>query len=72
MASPAPLATGSIRVVVMPWGDVDIDGRPVGRSPVTTVVTAGTHRVRIWGGVARTQQVEVRAGQVTVLAIDEP
>jgi hypothetical protein len=56
----------------MPWGDVDIDGRPVGPAPVTTVVRAGTHRVRIWGGVNRTQQVEVHAGQVTVLAIDEP
>ncbi|MEI8258960.1 MAG: serine/threonine-protein kinase, partial [Deltaproteobacteria bacterium] len=70
-APPPPPATGSLRVVVVPWGEVEIDGRAYGRAPVTASLPAGTHRVHIGGGFSRTQQVEVRQGQVSVLAFDE-
>lgn len=73
VASPSPApppSTGSLRVVVIPWGDVEIDGRAYGRAPVTASLPVGSHRVHVGGGLSRTQQVEVRQGQVSVLAFD--
>jgi hypothetical protein len=72
VAAPAQPATGSLRVIVLPWGDVEIDGRSFGRAPVAATLTTGIHRIRIWGGVMRNEQVEIHADQVTVLHIEEP
>lgn len=59
-----PLDEGTIEVVVVPWGFVWIDGRRVGRSPVRTTVSAGTHSIRAGfdGPTTATQRVEVPRG----------
>jgi eukaryotic-like serine/threonine-protein kinase len=43
----APVQTGNawIEVVVLPFGDVSIDGKPVGRAPVTVRSEPGEHTV---------------------------
>jgi hypothetical protein len=55
---PAP-ATGTLRVNALPWGEVSVDGRSYGRTPVTIRVPAGEHTVRITGGVEHTERVVV-------------
>ncbi len=63
--------SGSLRVVVLPWGDVEVDGERRGRAPIVLDLPAGMHRVRVTGAVNRIDQVDVRAGQTTVLHVDE-
>lgn len=49
------------------WGDVYIDGKKVGTTPLQTVVTAGSHQVRVVNkeaGLDRTETIEVKAGEV--------
>ena len=38
-------ARATLTVVVIPFGDVTIDGKSLGQAPVTTRLTPGTHRV---------------------------
>jgi hypothetical protein len=65
------VATGTLRVVALPWGEVEIDGRHYGSAPVSVSIAAGVHRVRVTGGVDRAERIDVTAGQTTVLRIDE-
>jgi hypothetical protein len=44
----APDAPGELRVVVVPFGDVWVDGRPRGHAPVLLRLPPGTHEVA-WG-----------------------
>ena len=50
-AAPAPKAvapaTGTLRIAVSPWGQVEVDGRPVGSSPPLTELhlPAGRHQI---------------------------
>ena len=48
----APLATGTLRLAVSPWGQVEIDGRAVGTTPPLTQIQlpVGTHTVTIRNG----------------------
>jgi hypothetical protein len=55
---------GTLRVIVIPRGDVSIEGRPRGRAPTTTRLPAGQYRVTV-GRDGRTEQsrtVTVRPG----------
>jgi len=68
---PEPLDEGVMEIVVVPWGFVWIDGRRVGRSPVRTTVSAGTHSVRAGfeGPTTRAQRVEVPRGSTRRLEL---
>ena len=48
----APLPTGTLRLAVSPWGQVEIDGRSVGTTPPLTQIQlpVGTHTVTIRNG----------------------
>jgi serine/threonine-protein kinase len=45
----APLASGLVRIAVSPWGQVEVDGTPVGTTPPLNEVTlsAGKHQIVI-------------------------
>jgi serine/threonine protein kinase len=45
---PSPDAPGELRVVVVPFGDVWVDGRPRGHAPVLVRLPPGNHEVA-WG-----------------------
>lgn len=60
----APTGPGRLQVMVIPWGEVWVDGDYMGRAPVTVSVEPGSHRVA--AGVDAptvTRRVRVRAGQ---------
>lgn len=63
--------TGTLHVTVIPWGDVFVDGRAQGRSPVTVPLPPGTHRVRVESesGVV-TRSVTISAGGRQELEVD--
>jgi len=63
---PGTEATGptTLRVVVVPYGEVWLDGRRVGTSPVTLRVPPGRHVVGTGEGApSRTRPVRIAAGQ---------
>lgn len=63
-AAPAEARPARIRIVASPWGDAWVDGRFMGRAPVTAHVSPGTHTVSAGPGrPARSRRVTVRAGQ---------
>ena len=48
-AAAAPIASGQIRLAVSPWGQVEVDGTPVGTAPPLTEITLseGKHQIII-------------------------
>ena len=79
---PAPPSTaaaitgpGLLQIVVKPWGEVDVDGRSVGTTPLDRLsLPSGTHAVTVrhpsyepWEG-----RVTIRAGQTERLVVDFP
>lgn len=44
---PAPAPTGELRINVLPYATVRIDGKRYGRTPVAATLRAGTHRVAL-------------------------
>ena len=64
-----------LQVVVKPWGEVLVDGRPVGTTPLDRLsLPAGAHAVTVrhplyelWEG-----RVTIRAGQTERLVVDFP
>ncbi len=71
----APAGPGMLQVVVKPWGEVLVDGRPVGTTPLDRLsLPAGAHAVTVrhplyelWEG-----RVTIRAGQTERLVVDFP
>jgi len=49
LASAAPITSGIVRLAVSPWGQVEVDGTPVGTAPPLTEITLseGSHRIVI-------------------------
>ena len=47
--SGAPLASGIIRLAISPWGQVEVDGTPVGTAPPLNEITLseGRHQITI-------------------------
>jgi eukaryotic-like serine/threonine-protein kinase len=67
-AAPAPaLTTGTVRLAVSPWGQVEVDGRPMGTTPPLNelTLTEGKHQVTIRNDdfPAHTTTVTVTPGQ---------
>jgi eukaryotic-like serine/threonine-protein kinase len=67
-AAPAPaLATGTVRLAVSPWGQVEVDGKPMGTTPPLNelTLTEGKHQVTIRNDdfPAHTTTVTVTPGQ---------
>jgi serine/threonine-protein kinase len=75
VAAAQPAAPGLLQVVVRPWGEVTVDGRVVGQTPLDRMpLSAGVHRVRIrhpsyevWE-----RDVTVRSGQLERVVVDFP
>jgi len=66
-----PAADGTVHVTVIPWGDVSIDGRPLGRSPVTATLPPGSHRVEVRSeSGTELRHVRVAAGSREEVEID--
>ena len=44
-----PPATGTLQLAITPWGEVEVDGQPVGTAPPLSRLTlsAGTHTVTV-------------------------
>ena len=74
-AAPPPAGPGQMQVVVKPWGEVTVDGRPVGTTPLDRLtLSAGMHAVTVrhplyepWEG-----RVTIRAGQTERVVVDFP
>ncbi|MDE2504121.1 MAG: serine/threonine protein kinase, partial [Burkholderiales bacterium] len=62
----APPATGVLRLAISPWGQVEVDGAPVGTTPPLSRLTLpeGAHRITVRNGAAPayTATVQVDAG----------
>jgi serine/threonine-protein kinase len=71
----APAGPGMLQMVVKPWGEVTIDGRMVGTTPLDRIsLSAGTHAVSVrhplyeqWDG-----RVTIRPGQTERVVVDFP
>jgi eukaryotic-like serine/threonine-protein kinase len=68
-APAAALATGTVRLAVSPWGQVEVDGKPMGTTPPLNELTLseGKHQVTIRNDdfPAHTTTVTVTPGQST-------
>ena len=60
---PARVAKGWVYVVVQPWGEVWIDGKPWGRAPVKARLSKGRHVIEAGRKLpSHPRVVEVEAG----------
>ena len=79
-ATPAPAAVpqepGLLQVIVIPWGDVAVDGKPFGSTPLSEAISlrAGAHLVRVQhpGFEVLERQVTIRAGESQKLVVNLP
>jgi hypothetical protein len=63
-----PVASGELSVVVLPWAEVWLDGKPLGQTPVRAKVQIGVHRVRLKNdNNDKTVEVTVAAGKTAVI-----
>ncbi len=68
---PSGAPSGKLAIRCIPWGDVWVDGIPVGRSPVYVRVRAGNRRIECGQGTGRvTRTVRVREGSRRRIEID--
>jgi serine/threonine protein kinase len=64
----ATVATGNLTVVILPWAEVWVDGKPRGQTPVHTRLTVGPHRVRLKNDTnEKTITVTVSTAKTTVI-----
>jgi hypothetical protein len=62
---------GRLSVVVVPFGDVSLDGRAIGRAPLSTTVTAGPHTLTVdSAGRHAERHVTVTAGGSERVVVD--
>ncbi len=70
-APAAPVAPGTLRLAISPWGEVEVDGQPAGVTPPlsTLSLTAGTHRITVRNGdfPPFTTEVQVESEQTVTL-----
>jgi hypothetical protein len=60
---PARVGKGWVYVVVQPWGEVWIDGKPWGRAPVKARLPKGRHVIKAGRELpTQTRVVEIEAG----------
>jgi hypothetical protein len=72
---PAPARVGTLLVVVVPWGDVTVDGAAVETGPIHKIpLTPGSHLVRVVHPDFQPFQrrLTIKAGETVRLTIDLP
>jgi serine/threonine-protein kinase len=63
-----PVVTGHLKVVILPWAEVWVDGKRLGQTPVRARVSVGPHRVRLKNDATeKTVTVTVTSGKTTVI-----
>ena len=73
--APAPVGPGLLQVVVKPWGEVHVDGRSAGTTPLDRLsLPSGTHVVTVRHPLYEPweSRVTIRAGQTERLVVDFP
>jgi serine/threonine-protein kinase len=69
-----PSSPGSLQVVVNPWGDVIVDGKSVGTTPMPAIQLApGPHSVVVKNaelGATRSASVTIKPGQTASVKFD--
>lgn len=69
-----PSTPGSLQVVVLPWGDVSVDGRSVGTTPMPAIqLPPGPHSVVVKNaelGAVRSASVTIKPGQTSSVRFD--
>jgi serine/threonine protein kinase len=70
--TPAPTQPARITVIVVPWGDVWIDRKPAGASPLKNKqVKPGSHEISVGQGrPSKTRVVRLRPGQRKTVSFD--
>ena len=71
--SPTPVPEGALLVLVTPWADVTVDGRPMGQTPLARIpLPAGTHDVLLTHPDYQPfpRRVTIRAGETFRLVVD--
>jgi eukaryotic-like serine/threonine-protein kinase len=70
-AAAAPLAKGVVKLAISPWGEVEVNGKPMGASPPLTqlVLNEGKHTITVRNGDAapHTLTVQVSADQAATV-----
>lgn len=65
---------GTLQVVVLPWADVSVDGKPMGTTPIAPIqLPPGPHSVALRNaelGASRSFSVVIKPGQPTLLRVD--
>ncbi len=73
-AAPTPVAhAGTLRLMVLPWAEVEVNGVPRGKTPLSPLsLPAGRHTIRLLHPDYRPIQrkVTIRAGEATLLRVD--
>ena len=74
LARNVTFAAGRLRVIVMPWADVVVDGRKVGQTPMAPIeLAAGSHRVLLTNpdlDKRVVRKVRIRPGQESAIELD--
>lgn len=67
----SPAAPGTVRVVVLPWGNVWVDGAAQGEAPQSLTLRPGRHTIAVGQG-AQTERrsVTVRSGETSTVRFD--
>jgi eukaryotic-like serine/threonine-protein kinase len=69
----APAGPGLLQIAVKPWGEVSVDGRVIGQTPLDRMsLPAGSHRIRVRhpGFPQWEKDVVVKAGETTKVLVD--
>jgi hypothetical protein len=67
--------TGTLRIIVLPWASIEIDGKAVGTTPLSPVQLApGPHKVRVLNPGFRplNRTVTIVPGQTATLRVNLP
>jgi hypothetical protein len=70
-----PLPDGTLLVVARPWGEVSVDGRTLGETPLQAIpLSPGTHTVSVRHPAYQPieRQVRIRSGRSERLLVDFP
>ncbi|MGZ5133004.1 MAG: PEGA domain-containing protein, partial [Caldimonas sp.] len=68
---PAAILTGTVKIAISPWGQVEVDGAPSGAAPPLTELTLaeGRHQIVVRNGdfAPYVASIDIAAGQVIAL-----
>ncbi|MFZ5444107.1 MAG: PEGA domain-containing protein, partial [Myxococcota bacterium] len=73
-AAPSPARPALVSIDAAPWGQVTLDGKPRGDTPVVELkVPPGEHTLRVTNpetGKSSTQKLVLRSGEVRAVRVD--